>query len=234
MDTQITKAEKNVPSTQHTVSWGTDDLDSSDIVIPRLLLMQGLSQFVTEGKAKAGDFINSVTMEQMGGKDKSVELVLVDHFKNWIVSEKGPKENRFKFRQIVSWKDGDPKWEFESKEGDTTVRRYQCLNFYVLPTDGLDGLPLLLTFRSTSYKAGRKVVTFASQAKMYKKPLGYRTIKLGTVTETNDFGTFYVFTVEQGRLAKADELEKAYQWFQTVRQKDAVVIDDKDESDVSL
>lgn len=228
MEQQLVKNEKKEITNPMAQSWGSEELDSSDILIPRLLLMQGLSERVTQGKAASGEFCDNVEWRKYGGKDKQVELVLVDHFKNWVISEKGPKENKFNFNKIVPWKDGNPTWEFESYDEPSkiTTRRHKCLNFYVLPVADLDGLPLLLSFRGTSYGAGKQVVTLASRGKMVGKPLGWKTVKLGSNTKTNDLGTFYVFTVEPGRESKKEELEKAFEWHQIIRKGTAKVAED--------
>jgi hypothetical protein len=232
MDQQLSKPEKkpNMLASLKECSWGTEDLDASDIIIPRLLLMQAMSEFVQNKKAQSGDFVNSVTMERLGGVDAPLELILVDSFKNWIISEKGPKEGKFKFKEVFAWKDGNPDWKFEEVENGITTRRYKCLNFYVLPTGSLDGFPLLLSFRSSSYQAGRKLVNFATEAKMYRKPMAYKTVKLGAMQVTNDMGTFNVFTVEPGRLSKDLEVEQAFKWYNTIRQKS--VATHEEESDI--
>lgn len=236
MQKELAKKEdvKNLPAFM-TESWGTEDLDSSDIVIPRLLLTQAMSKVVAAGKANPGEIVNSVTGERLAGKQEQLELILIDTFKNWIITNKPKGGNKFEYQEVVSWKDGNPSWPFETVNADgSTTRRYQQINFYVLDAARLSdagALPLLLTFRSSSYKTGKKVSTFGANAKLYKKPLGYKIVKLGSVSETNDMGTFNVFTAELGRTTTQEELEKAYNWYKVVRSGQAKVAPAEDETE---
>src|SRR4051794_30344857 len=64
---------------------GMEGIDASDILIPKLLLMQGLSELVAEGKFQMGDIVNSVTQAKLGDKTKSIEFIPIATFKTWVV-----------------------------------------------------------------------------------------------------------------------------------------------------
>ena len=63
METQIAEKSSNVPSTELN-DWGYDeDVSASDILIPRILLMQKTSGLVDEERAEVGDIVNSISGE---------------------------------------------------------------------------------------------------------------------------------------------------------------------------
>lgn len=61
-------------------------IKSDEIALPLIKLAQGLSKEVQAGKAKAGEYVNSVTGAVYGGE---LELVIVDRFKGRFFSTKG-------------------------------------------------------------------------------------------------------------------------------------------------
>ncbi len=73
-------------------------------------------------------------------------------------------------------------------------------------------LPVLISFRSSGFAAGKEVSThFAKAQAMSKygvKPYGF-TLKLGCKQAENDDGKFFVPTIGQGRKCTPCELEKS-------------------------
>ena len=63
-------------------------VDSSDIVVPRLLLAQGISAAVAEGNAKMGDIRNSLTGVVLGGPNQPVTFIPITLKKYWKRFEK--------------------------------------------------------------------------------------------------------------------------------------------------
>ena len=58
-------------------------IDSSDILIPKILLMQPTSVFVADGEAVLGDFRNSVTKEKIGTVNDPFEFIPFHYTKTW-------------------------------------------------------------------------------------------------------------------------------------------------------
>ena len=66
---------------------GFEEVDmQQDIILPRLLILQGLSEIVTEGGGQAGDLANSITKEIYG---EDIEFVPLFCFKTKVMFEVG-------------------------------------------------------------------------------------------------------------------------------------------------
>ena len=79
-------------------AWGVEETTTKDLLIPRLMIMQGLSQNVIDGKAKMGDVVDSMANEVIGGKDKPVKFLPFKVEKIFYVEEW--KEGHRKFSAI--------------------------------------------------------------------------------------------------------------------------------------
>ena len=86
------------------------------------------------------------------------------------------------------------------------------------PTKALT--PVLLSFRSTSYKAGKEICTFFAQAESMKVPVWKYTLSVGCVLEKNDDGSFYVWKVDRtkAKAVKKDYWEQIQTWVNLVGQ----------------
>lgn len=94
--TQVAKieAQKNVMIAEKP-EWLGRSL-SVDTKVPRLLLMQGMSEFVAEEKAKAGDIVRSTTASKVGGIGKAIPMILLSYPKHeWIIEVKPGKKFEF-------------------------------------------------------------------------------------------------------------------------------------------
>lgn len=217
------------------LAWGSEGVDATDVVIPKLLLMQGLSNYVAEGKAALGDIVRSTTGEILGNAKKGVEIIPLLSYKTWKISEK--VGNKFEFRSqepITALNVNEP---LEWTQGGSTWRRDRCLNFYVLlpsdvkreaaaldklktsgefpdPKDAL--LPCVLTFQRTSYGAGKALSTHFLQAASFNRPPAVSTFKLISKMDKNDQGTFFIYEVENAGLTSEADLAVCKRWYETI------------------
>ena len=83
MTKEVTVKESNEVSTNVQSSGNfSQGVDASDIIIPKILLMQAISQLVEQDKAKQGDFIHSLDEVVVGSKeDKPVEFIPLGMYK---------------------------------------------------------------------------------------------------------------------------------------------------------
>lgn len=250
MTKELVKQEtKAVGAVVNNQSWGSEGVDASDVVIPKLLLMQGQSEFVASGKAKAGDIARSTTSEILGGSQKGVEIIPILSFKTWVNLEENG--SRFEYRgaePVTAANVNDP---LEWVQGGKKWRRDKCLNFYVLlpqdiareaaamsnlektgafpdPKDAL--LPCVLSFRRTSYGAGKTLSTHFIQAAHFHRPPAVSRFLLTSKMEKNDKGTFYIFEVANAGLTEEKDLDVCRRWYETITQtKVNVKVDDSHE-----
>ncbi len=230
---------------------------NSDIIIPKLLLMQPLSDFVSEGKAKPGDLVRSTTNEVLGNAAKAVEFVPLKMTMDWTIQTKPPGSSRYQFVRTeprTAKNENDP-WEFV--EGGVDHKRVKTINVYALLVDdakrfqaeiskategempNLDNtlLPVVITFRSTSFTAGRGVANFYAQVRQMSdrgfpaKPYGYK-LSLGCYSEKNDKGTYFVLKLGQAKALEPELLKEAKYWYDTTNNHAAtLVVDENSDSE---
>lgn len=230
------------------LAWGSEGVDATDVVIPKLLLMQGQSEFVATGKAKLGDIVRSTTGEVLGSAAKGVEIIPLLSFKTWVNLEK--VGNRFEYRGTEPITADNINSQLEWMQDGKEWRRDRCLNFYVLlpadiqrevsalkklestgafpdPKDAL--LPCVLSFRRTSYGAGKTLSTHFIQAAHFNRPPAVSRFSLSSKMEKNDQGTFYIFEVNNVGMTATEDLEVCKRWYETITQtKVNVKVDDSD------
>jgi len=138
---------------------GSFKVDSSDILIPKILLMQPTSDMVTDGVATIGDFRNSVTKEKMGTIVEPFEFVPFYHTKTWDIHD--PNDNN-KWLRSEEFNAGDESLAWEFKEDGRDLKRVKRVDLYgFIPSEVEKGrdLPVILSFKSTSYREVTKILT---------------------------------------------------------------------------
>lgn len=208
-------------------------IDKADIMIPRLLVMQGLSEFVAEEKAQMGDIVNSVTVEVLGGKSKAVKFIPLSHFKTVAYYRVEAQGQPPVYERTEAW---NPKthanleWE-QVIDGKKYVVN-QCLNFYVMLERDMENpaaFPYLLTFRRTSYKNGKKLINHFMQMDMMGVEPWFGVLELTSLKQVNDSGTFYVFDVKPVGQSEAKWVDKLRGWSETLAKGVHIVDEEKEE-----
>lgn len=207
---------------------GDAEIEAKDLIIPKFLVMQGLSQAVSDGKAVLGEIRDSLENKLFGGKDKTFEFIPLHHYKTWIVftEEKGKLE----YTAQVPYTAENADWEWNTTIDGKKVRRDQAINIYaILPNEIKDGIfmPYLISYRRTSYSAGKQMLTNLQKMKLANRPWFTKTFKLGSKQEKNDQGSYYVYTNEMGRDTKPEEIEAIKPWLLMLKSQ-AVKVDDSD------
>lgn len=195
--------------------WGQGEISARDLIIPKILVMQGLSDLVSENKAKLGDLVDNVEQKVLGGFDKPIEVVPFHMEKKYIISRRKKGEAKFEFERYEDY--AGQEYPFEKAEGEDLIKYEYTLQFYVLrPED--TSMPYVLSFKSTSLRAGKVLSTqmFVRNRAAGLAPAAY-VIELSSKKEKNDKGTFAVMEVKpKGRTAP--ELEKeALNWFKVIK-----------------
>lgn len=218
--------------------WDLGDVDSRDIIIPRLLIMQSPSKYVQQDKAQFGDIVNSVSGEILGTareKDrKPVRFIPIKEEKSWTIFElSGSKPE---FRGVEPRTPVNENLEREYEKDGKKFKRYKTLNFFVLLEEDLKTmdmpLPYVVSFRSTSFKAGRVLSTHfvmckAALQKGKMVPPPSTMFELSGVKTSNDKGTFYVMDVKPVGPTPDEYVLVAAQWLKTLKTK-AYQVDETD------
>lgn len=245
MTTEVAKTEAKTAMTTSDQGFVEGSGIQSDLIIPRLLLMQGLSAAVADRKAQQGDMIRSTTNEALGDPESPLEVVPLKLTPAWRIEEK--VGGKFEFRRMEernAANDGMP-WEF--KDAGTDWRRVKVLNLFALLEDDIKNfleemdsddpdlsaglLPVLISFRSTSFPAGRVVATYYAQVRDFQrhnpntKSYAYK-LTLSCKQDKNDKGSYYVFQVD-GKPKKLDPtlVGEAERWYGYVNAMKDIKVD---------
>ncbi len=230
---QVATKANNAVSTE-VEQWGTEGIEAADIKLPKLLLMQGISDLVTNEKALMGDIVDSITNEKLADSKKSLGIIPIYMWKDYVIMEK--IGDKFEFKSRAPYNAETANWrEFENreyKEGGVDCRRDFCMNFLVmLEKDITDpsALPYAITFKRTSLKAGQNFANFFQRAAMKKAPPCIFTLEMGSKIEKGKKGSYYVPAVNAARLTTdfASVEPTLKKWYTTFK-KGAAKIDDSD------
>ncbi len=117
-------------------------------------------------------------------------------------------------------------------EGKACLFQY-ALRFYVLVEN--EELPAVVTFKSTSLRAGKQLLTeaYIKNLKAGKNPAS-RYVALSSSKEKNDKGVYYVFNVKPMEDTPVEMQKEALQWVQTLKKESPKIAGDEvaDESTV--
>ena len=232
--TKLTKKKNEVAFTNE---YDTDCASSSDILIPKILLMQGQSEMVLAGEAAFAEYRDSVTKEKLGDTKSPVQILPFYMFKTWVVSKK--EGERWTFHAI---EDYDPKhiheWT-EVRDGEH-FKYEETINFYCFtrkkPDDEVGGiistLPIVVSFKSTSKRAGQTIYTQMYVINKAKRLLPFNTwFDLKSVKESKNGNTYAKSAVSVSqRSVTPFEIEQCQQWFSIVKQNTGFQVDSGEHS----
>jgi hypothetical protein len=212
-------------------AWGNGGLSASDIVIPRILLMQGMSQKVLDGEAAFGEFRESLNNELLGKFDKGFEVIPFAMRKVFIEYDASDEKKKRFLRVVpITPKNEDLPYEDEEKnlEGKLIpVSRDRVMEFYVLRPEEIDmggAMPYILSFRRTGLKNGKKLATqmYVKNTSAGKTPASVIVTVLAT-KESNNEGTWAVTDVALSRPTPDKYIAEAFKWLQLINQGRAKV-----------
>ena len=192
-------------------------ISPDDIVIPRLMLMQNTSEYVGDGKAKMGDIMNAQSMTVVGGINTPVEIVPLKMFKTiriYDVSQQPPK-----FIRQEPATPATEKLPFEGNEGGVAVKRYLNLNFYILMKKDIDNdeaFPVVVSFKSTSLRAGKQLATQLFKMLALRKPVYSKSVMLTVTKEKKDTNYYAVFGIAEGSVVDETTRAKAEEWLANI------------------
>ena len=227
----VTK-EAGALTTESLSDWGNDVyLGKNDIVIPKILPMQGLSQLVADGKAMMGEFRDSLSGEKLGSITEPIAIIPFHVEKVWdILEEEGDNYKWVRSEPLVedptkAGYNDDLPWN--DKVDGIEVKRVRRMNFYVMIPSQIDAgtaIPYVLSFKSTSYREGKKLFTqmYMRNRRANLPPPGY-TFVLSGVKEKNDKGTFIVPKLDLAAPTTQEYMRECLTWFNLIRKGEVKV-----------
>lgn len=203
-------------------------IDSSDILIPKILLMQPTSVFVADEVASLGEFRNSVTKEKIGSINDPFSFIPFHFTKQWDIMD---DDGSYIRKEVFNPGDENLPWEFE--EGGVKLKRIKRLDFFgFIPKKLEEGhtIPMILSFRSTGYREGTKILT-QFQLNISKRKLPWSdvwSIK-GEKRKNESNQTYCVPMIDMVGDASVDQQKICMDWYKNIKMNASkIVVDDSD------
>lgn len=217
MKQEIVKKEEAQAPALASGDWGVGtEVDTADLLIPKILLIQKMSKMVDQG-ATAGEFRDSLDQTLLGKGE--VEVIIFSTFstlqihenKQWVSTEPYTPANA-----LLPWAE-----DIDGKK----VERVRCYNFYCLTASGNSSLPYCFSLSKTSAKTAKRLLTVFAKMQAGGKVSASKVFKLKAIKSENDKGSWFAVDFEVGRDTTQAELERAHTWFNSIKKGGAKVHD---------
>lgn len=222
------KTQTNLASLTNMEAWGPANITAKDMVIPKILAQQFMSEKVKNEEAKYGEMRDTLSNNKFGDLETPFEVVPFLLQKKWIefdlIPQKGGGVKR-EFKNIVMIQDnpGLPGFndDLPLRDEEAKLERDRVMDFFVLIPEEVkkgEALPYVLSFRRTSLKAGQKMATqmFVRNAAAGKIPPA-TAMEVSMKSKENDDGEFVVLDVIPKRESTPEEVEAAFKWFKIIK-----------------
>jgi hypothetical protein len=225
LETKKSESALALAEAQDMNAWGGTEISSNDIIIPRILLMQPMSEKVTAGEAAFGDFRESLNNEKLGDFAKGFEFLPFYMEKVFIEYDASDAEDK-KYIRVVPITPANEDLKYEdvgtNRDGEKVpISRDRVMNFYVLlPTELEVGgaIPYIISARRTSIKAGKKLAMqmFVKNAAAGKTPASV-ICNASCGKQSQDKKTWAVLDVTPARPTPDAYLVEALKWLKMVK-----------------
>ena len=225
---ELVKKEETQVATFVAPDFTPETMNIEDIAFPRIMMLQPISESVTDGKYVAGDIIDSVTGEVIGGSSKQLEIIPLRCRKYYKVTKEVEGKAKFvRIEPINNAQDMQKDWNF-MEDGEMMKRRPVMEVFVLVP--GKD-LPYIFRIAGMSFKGMSKQFytnAFVLPASQRKAPF-VRSLLITSKKERNEKGTYFVYSFINGKLSDAETYGLASQWYEST--KNAKVREDDNQDD---
>lgn len=228
---QTQNQQSNLPAVDM-AAWGAPaPMTAQDLILAKVLPMQMMSKKVIDQQASFGEYRDSINNQKLGDFTQEMDFIPFHMEKTFVEFEvQGTKKVYKRIVPIIS-DATNPGYNEEAPYEETVegkkISRDRMLSFYVLPASQINPaladtgggvVPMIIGFRRTSIRGGKKVATqmYVTNAAARKAPAA-SVMVLTAVKTTNDHGTFVVQDTKFKREATPEELKAAFYWFQQVR-----------------
>lgn len=211
------------------------ELFKNDIIVPKVQLVQAMSEFRKEKKADEGQYVNSQTAELLADLDQTLKFVVLKTFKRWqtfkVVEEKGKTKREFVSSEImVLGKNENLPYE-EIAEGDKLVRRQVISAYVLLESEAMKAVnkPYIIDFAASSKFGGRKMVSDISTLNNNNLPSFVAYFTLSSKIQKFEDGDAFVKDVNFGGYLPKTMMPFLIDCYKSLESiEDQIVIDDAD------
>lgn len=211
---ELTVTEKTELAAVNLNEWGDVVVESKDLILPKILLQQAMSEAVKQRQAMSGDYFNTLTNEVVSNDKGEVELLPFFCRQSYVIEKWNGK--RFEYFRTDTCLPGEAQRPFEEQVGSDRIKNVHCYDFFVLTKDG--GVPSIISFRSTSHKAGKQLFNLMYVLNISaKRPPADKWITLSRKEVSNDMGTFWTMDFKPSRQSTPEELKECLNWINTIK-----------------
>jgi len=217
MSKEVSKKKSNEVAVYDEVdlgAWGDNEFDQSDIIIPKIILMQGASQLVSDGVARPGEYLDSVSKEVLGSADKPLVITPIHMKKFWRITQLDGNEYKFERMDHVNASNLNADKEFS--ENNVPKKRQMVYQFYVLVED--KAVPYILSMKGISFGAGKQLANEVYVTNKIKRlPPPGRQFKLSVEDVPFDGKKYKGFKImEHGPTPMELVKGQCFEWFKTI------------------
>jgi len=189
-----------VAPTSHIVTpdemYGLEGLEREDITLPRIKLLQAMSDEVSNNNASPGEWFNTLSGQSYGS---SFEFVPISVWKSRTYFSENRDDTPIcrstdSFTSIDGHKcliecPHDKAWDWKDEVPPLCTLSY---NYLVVPL--VDPFPAVVTLMKSSFKAGKALNTLLMAARC---PVWFWVYEFYSVKQSNNKGTFHIATVKK-------------------------------------
>lgn len=209
-------------------AWVDDLADTAELLIPKAILMQAVSQLVQESTCSSGDIIRSTDKKVLGNSKKPFTFIPFHMSRTWIENKYDGGMYSWDHERPYTAENANDEWEYEVD--GAKWKRQKAYNFYALLPDETDptALPIIkLQFKSGSARAGTQLADFFARISVTNKtrkmqglgpiPPAFKTWKLSSKLMEGDKNKYQAFQVEQGPDSTKEQIEQAASWYMMMK-----------------
>lgn len=222
-------AEEQVTTVSLSQAMADTGVSASDLVIPKLLLMQNTSEYVGDDKAKLGDIVNSQTLEVLGGFNQQVDIIPLKVYKTWRVYDMTGGQPKFMRQDTVT--SSNEKLPWDDTEDGHPIRRDMCMNFFVLLLSEVskgEAFPCVVSFKRTSMQAGKTLATHLFKMSAMNRPPYSQSVALKVSKQKKDTNTYGTYEIGKGSEISLEYKREAAKWLEMLS-KIAYKVDEEQE-----
>jgi hypothetical protein len=199
-----------------TTSWGTENVSSKDLVIPKISLAQASSNVAKEGQARAGELIHSQTKQLLAAKGEKFAVLPILIIAQWVITTPKPSGGGypdFIRNEPLTPENDSSEWKIEDFENGQPVVRNKKLTFLVLPVSDIAGFPYFIDFTGTNKNGGKALSTIMQENRFKGRPAAARVVELSTILRQYKNNSWFIVNATPGRDASEEELVRCRKWY---------------------
>lgn len=225
MNTEIVTKQTTAVGAPIDFSFGTEELISTDLKLPKILLMQAMSEFVKERKAMSGDIVESFEGRKLGSIDQKLEIIPFYFTNTWTI--KREVDGKMVFDSVVPRGGNDIRREYETIKDGVKYTNHRTLNIFALIKGGNLTVPYMISLKNSDFKyAAQPFLNKTQLLRAEKKAPAHIVWELGVTDEPNNAkGSWFAFTLEAKKdkagkdiYNSAEEVQSAYQAYKSLAQ----------------